>query len=85
MAERTLYPKPDCPDCGQSDTFVKNTYYTEDGEILRNRKCYFCESSHWTLQQTETLFPDTWRLEFPKSFARKTKDSKKITIIKADQ
>ena len=82
MAARTLYPKPECPKCGKDETFVKNTYYTDDGEILRNRKCYFCETSYWTLQPQEILLPPDYRLEFPKKFARNGnhQDRKKITI-----
>ena len=79
MGQRTLYPKPDCPACGHTDTFVKNTYYTDDGEILRNRKCYVCEESYWTLQQPERLFPDAWTLEFPKKFGKR-REQKRITI-----
>jgi len=81
MGQRTLYPKPECPECGNSDTFVKNTYYTEEGEILRNRKCYLCEESYWTLQEPEQRFPDTWQLEFPKKFGN-ARDSKRIIINK---
>ena len=81
MGLRTLYPKPECPECGNSDTFVKNTYYTDDGEILRHRKCYHCENSYWTLQEPERMFPDAWQMEFPKKFS-KLRDNKRIIINK---
>jgi transcriptional regulator NrdR family protein len=68
MGERTLYPAPRCPDCNGTSR-VKNTAYTDDGRILRNRECSWCTCSWWTLQQPENSIDRvTHRVVLPKSF-----------------
>ena len=71
MGARTLYPAPPCPACQKRANRVKNTKYTEDGRILRNRQCDWCEHSWWTLQTPEqNLDPLTQRVVFPSTFRK---------------
>lgn len=69
MGARTLYPVPPCPRCSECDARVRNTAYTEDGQILRNRQCDWCEHSWWTLQTPErSIDPEKLRVALPASF-----------------
>ena len=69
MGARTLYPLPPCPCCGKRDNRVKNTNYTDDGQILRNRGCNFCGESWWTLQPSEqNVNTETHRIVLPSSY-----------------
>ena len=68
MGARTLYPAPPCPNCGKTGR-VKNTAYTQDGQILRNRGCDWCGHSWWTQQAPEAnVDPLTHQVELPTSF-----------------
>ena len=67
MGARTRYPAPECPKCGKSGcSYVAHTYYTEDNEILRTRKCT-CGWKWWTRQHVEeSLPPEKWQIKIPK-------------------
>lgn len=68
MGTRTLYPAPPCPNCGKTGR-VKNTAYTQDGQILRNRGCDWCGHSWWTQQAPEAnVDPLIHQVELPATF-----------------
>jgi hypothetical protein len=47
--------QPQCPKCGKDGlNYVKNTYYTDEKEILRHRECTFCGWKFWSYQEIET-------------------------------
>ena len=57
MPTRKHYPSPKCPKCGKQGptcSYVKNTEYTVEKEILRHRECSFCGWRWWTRQGRET-------------------------------
>ena len=67
MGARTLYPAPPCPNCGKNGR-VKNTAYTRDGQILRNRGCDWCGHSWWTQQAPEVnVDPERMQIKLPRS------------------
>jgi hypothetical protein len=81
MGARTLYPAPPCPDCSKTGR-VKNTYYTKDNEILRNRMCDWCGHSWWTRQQPEAnLDPGQVQIKLPHSEAGWRKDKKRYANL----
>ena len=78
MAARKHYPVPTCPKCGKAQSRVRNTYYLEDGRILRYRECAICEWTQWTTQPAEqAVNPATHRVVIPK-FAVTSIDGRKI-------
>jgi len=81
MGQRTRYPQPECPKCGNSGhSFVKNTYYSVDNEIVRMRGCKYCGWKWWTIQPIEeNLLPNLYQLSIPRFSST---DSKRITITK---
>ena len=80
MATRSHYPAPPCPVCGGTST-VKNTHYTPQSEILRNRKCTDCGHYWWTLQEVEiNLDPAEYQVVRPKQREVKHKDAKLIKV-----
>ena len=81
MAKRTKYPKPDCPRCGHKTSWVKNTYYTSDGRIIRYRMCDDCEWRWCTLQYPEATIDITnYLVRIPK-WGDSSVNSKQIEII----
>ena len=57
----------ECPKCGKEETFVKNTYFTEDKEILRHRQCKLCGWKFWSYQELEVaLDPTLFALKIPR-------------------
>jgi len=42
-----------CPQCGGSRTYVVATYHTEHDELIRRRRCDFCNHRWYTRQQPE--------------------------------
>ena len=71
MAARTIYPAPECPNCGKSENLVKNTYYTVDGRILRTRLCSFCGQKWWSLQYPEvTMDTEKYKVVLPSKFTK---------------
>ena len=66
MAARVRYPQPSCTRCGHERTFVKNTMYTDVGEILRLRVCPMCDWKIWTLQAAEeTIDTNKYQIRIP--------------------
>lgn len=67
MAPRVIYPTPVCPRCGHKVSWVKNTYYTTDGRIVRNRMCDDCEWRWNTLQYPEhSIDPGKYAIRIPR-------------------
>ena len=80
MGSRLHYPAPDCPRCTDSDNKVKNTYYTDDGRIVRTRTCSTCGWKWWTVQYPElNLDPAMFKLTIP-NFNSPGGASKRIKI-----
>ena len=84
MGTRRHYPGRDCPACNAYDTVVKQTAYTPEGIIVRQRACYECEHTWWTQQPPElAINPDTHKVVLPSRFwgqKDKRKEFKIITI-----
>ena len=81
MAARNLYPAPECPRCGKSINRVKNTYYTEDGRIVRTRTCDFCEWKWWSVQYPESnIDPAKYRICIER-WGSTTGSRKRIKIV----
>lgn len=80
MGSRTLYPHPECPKCGNSgsgSSYIKNTYYTKNQEIVRMRKCLHCDFRWWTYQEQEVnLSPSAFQVSLPKF----TSAEKRVTL-----
>lgn len=65
MAKRRYYPAPKCPRCGKEDSWVSDTRYTSD-EIIRMRRCGFCDWKWWTRQfPEESIDPAKERIKIP--------------------
>ena len=85
MAARTRYPVPPCPKCGWKTNKVKNTYYTEDGRILRYRECHDCEWRWWTLQYPEQILDiSKFMVRIPK-WKSSDYTRKQIKIVAVDE
>lgn len=57
---------PECPKCGNSGTRVVTTMRTDDGLVVRRRRCVACDHRFYGLQQLEQIVPN-WRLKFKRN------------------
>ena len=66
MADRNLYPVPQCPKCGKFLSRVKQTVYSHANDIVRRRECDICQHRWWTIQpQEENVDPEKSRVNVP--------------------
>jgi len=66
MAHQTLkYSLCACPKCFSGEIRVFGTYYTDEGQIVRQRKCLDCKNQWNTIQELEQVLPSTVRLLRP--------------------
>ncbi len=82
MAVRHLYPHPECPCCGTPglNTYIKTTFYTENQEIIRYRRCRNCDHRWFTYQEPEmSLDPSQYQVVHP-DLRGKTK--KQVVLLK---
>jgi transcriptional regulator NrdR family protein len=83
--ERVNYPRPSCPKCGNDRSWVKNTYYTTDGRIVRHRMCDHCEWKWYSVQYPEqSLDLVQYRLVIPRWGTITERRRKQIKIIPVD-
>ena len=54
-----------CPKCFSGEIRVFGTYYTEDGRIVRKRRCLDCDARWNTVQGLEKVLPSTVKLLTP--------------------
>jgi len=87
MAARVNYPVPPCPKCGWGTNRVKNTYYSEDGRIVRYRECDDCQWRWWTCQYPElSIDMGKFRIQIPtwRDPHRSRKQVKIVPVKKPD-
>ena len=83
--ERVNYPRPNCPKCGNETSWVKNTYYTTDDRIVRQRMCDDCEWKWYTVQYPEQNFDFVrYRIVIPKWGVIQERRRKQIAIVPVD-
>ena len=79
MAKISLNPLV-CPQCGADSTKVHDVYYTENSEIVRNRKCRRCEHTFTTIQECEVpLDRSEWALKYASQGS--VKHSRKVVKV----
>jgi len=84
--QRTKYPTPACPKCGNNVSWVKNTYYTTDGRIVRHRMCDDCEWKWYSVQYPEqSLDLVQYRLVIPKWGNLEQRRRKQIQIVPVEE
>ena len=54
-----------CPKCFSGEIRVFGTYYTEEGQIVRQRKCLDCKHKWNTIQELEQVLPPTIKVLTP--------------------
>ena len=76
------YCQPKCPKCGKDAcTVVKNTYFTENNELLRYRHCQLCDWKFWTYQELEVaLDPTLFAVKIPR-WGNRGSAKKKIELV----
>ena len=85
MAARSNYPVPSCPRCNWKTNRVKNTYYSEDGRIVRYRECHDCQWRWWTCQYPEiSIDPSKFLVRIPR-WGTVMHSRKQIEIIPVDK
>ena len=85
MAARKHYPVPTCARCKKSTSKVRNTYYTDSGEILRFRECSACGWTFWTTQQPEALVdPATHKISIA-NFREKAGVLSRCNVVSLDR
>ena len=54
-----------CPKCFSGEIRVFGTYYTDEGQIVRQRKCLDCKHKWNTIQELEKVLPPTIKILTP--------------------
>jgi transcriptional regulator NrdR family protein len=66
MVVQTLrYSLCACPKCFSGEIRVSSTYYTDEGRIVRQRRCLDCEHKWNTIQELEQVLPSTIKILTP--------------------
>ena len=54
-----------CPHCFSAEIRVIGTFYTEENQIVRQRKCLDCKHKWNTIQELEQVLPPTIKILTP--------------------